>query len=156
VKELMKRIAILPMLALILITAACGGDSNLPEATGKAAVRAINAVKTAPDLAFRIEERTIGDIGYQNSSRLVEYDDLDYTFNFDVRYTGDDLPTRIASQYIDFVAGQEYTLILSGTLANPELGFWEIAQREFAADETVFQIRFSHNSEFLELTDLDY
>ncbi len=140
----------------MLITAACGGDSQLPEATGKASIRAINAIKTAPDVAFRIEERTILEVGYQKSSNLAEYDDLDYTFNFDVRYTGEDSPRRIASQYIDFVADQEYTLLLSGTLANPELTLWEIAQRDFAADETLFQLRFSHNSEFLGLTDLDF
>ena len=88
--------------------------------------------------------------------QTLPYDDLDYTFNFDVSYPGEDAPRRIASQFIDFVADQEYTLLLSGTVANPELTLWEIAQREFAVDETVFQIRFSHNSEFLQLTALDY
>ena len=152
----MKRIAILLTLALTLITAACGGDSKLPLATGKASIRAINAIKTAPDIAFLIEERVVADVGYRGSSNLTQYDDLDYTFNFDVSYAGEDAPRRIASQYIDFVADQEYTLLLSGTVANPTLTLWEIAQREFAAGETVFQIRFSHNSEFLELTNLDY
>ena len=152
----MKQTAILVTLALALITAACGGDSKLPTATGKASIRAINAIKTAPDVAFLIEERLIADVRYQGSSTVSEFDDLDYTFNFNVGYAGEDATRRIASQHIDFVAGQEYTLLLSGTLAIPQLTLWEMAKREFAAAETVFQIRFSHNSEFLELTDLDY
>ena len=155
-KELMKRIAILLTLALTLITAACGGDTKLPDATGKASIRAINAIKTAPSVAFRIEERLISEVSYQGSSNVSEYDDLDYTFSIDVGYAGENSLRRIASQYIDFVADQEYTLLLSGTLADPELTLWEIAQREFTADETVFQIRFSHNSEYLETTGLDY
>lgn len=152
----MKRIAILATLVLTLVITACGGDTALPDATGKGTIRAINAIKTAPDVAFRIEERLVADVAYRGSSNVSEYDDLDYTFNFDVSYAGDAEPRRIASQHIDFVADQEYTLLLSGTLANPELTLWEIAEREFAAGETVFQIRFSHNAEFYEMTDLDY
>ena len=152
----MKRSATLITLVLTLLVASCGGDSKFPIATGKASIRAINAIKTSPNVVFRIEERSIDDVAYQNSSALTEYDNLDYTFNFDVTFAGEASPRRIASQHIDFIDGQEYTLILSGSVANPALTLWEIDQREFSTDATVLQLRFAHTSEFLSATDLDF
>lgn len=154
-KALMKQTAVLLTLATVLFLGACGGESNLPVATGKATIRAINAIAASPDVAFLIEERNIGVVAYRTTSVAASYDDLDYTFNFDVFYAGDTALTRIASQHIDFVAKQEYTLLLTGTVASPSLTLWEWAKREFATGATVFQLRFAQTSNYF-ATPVDY
>lgn len=154
-KALMKQTAVLLTLATALFLGACGSESKLPVATGKASIRAINAIAASPDITFLIEERSIGAVTYRASSSVTSYDDLDYTFNFDVFFAGNTVLTRVASQHIDFVANQEYTLLLTGTLANPSLTLWEWAQREFATGATVFQLRFAQTSNYF-ATPVDY
>jgi len=136
-----------------LLLGACVNESSLPVATGKASVRAINAIEASPDIVFLIEERSLGQISYKDMSSLQQYDDLDYTFNFDIRYAGDSENTRIVSQPISFVADQDYTLLISGTLANAAITVWEGAQRTFDADVTVFQANFAHASNLLGTVD---
>lgn len=149
----MARFFILLACAGSLLLGACVSDSSLPVATGKASVRAINAIEASPDIVFLIEERSLSQISYKNMSSLQEYDDLDFTFNFDIRFTGDSDNTRIASQAISFVADQDYTLLVSGTLANASITVWEAAQRTFDADATVFQANFAHASSLLGTVD---
>ena len=151
----MKRTGLLLALTTGLLLGACGGGSQLPVATGKASITAINAIYGSPDMNFLIEERTIGQIRYQDSTALASYDDLDYTFSFEVFFAGDLVLTRIASQHIDFVADQHYTILASGTIAAPVLTVWDVAQRTFADTDTVFQARFSHTSNSLSATTID-
>jgi len=148
VKELMKRTAKLLTLATALFLGACGGDSKLPTASGKATITAINAIHGSPSINVLIEERSLGVAAYKSTTTSASYDDLDYTFNFDVFFAGDTALTRIASQHIDFVADQHYTILATGTLADTVLTVWETPKREFADTDTVFQARFSHTSDF--------
>ena len=149
VKQLMKQTALLPALAAAFILGACGDGTSLPTATGKADIRAINAIKTAPEVGFLIEERVLGSIDFRQISSLNEYDDLDYNFNFDVFFLGDATATRIATQHIDIVADMDYILLLSGTLSNATITVWETAKRTFDGTETVFEARFAHISDSL-------
>ena len=153
----MKRTSLLLALAtgLMLMLGACGGESQLPVATGKSSITAINAIYGSPDMNFLIEERAIGQIRYQDTTATASYDDLDYTFHFEVFFAGDLLLTRIASQHIDFVADQHYTILAGGTIAAPVLTVWDVAQRTFADTDTVFQTRFSHTSNALSATAID-
>ena len=143
---MIKRNGYLLALAALLVVSACGGDTKLPNPTGKANVRAINAIPGSPDITFLIEERVIGNIAYQSASSSNRYDDFSYTFNFEVLYQGDDEVTRFASQQIDFVADADYTMLLTGTIAAPTVTVFEGADRVFDAGATVFQTRFAHAS----------
>lgn len=147
--KLMKRTAITLTLTAAFLLGACGGDSKFPVATGKASIRAINAIQASSSVNFLIEERAIGNLNYRSASSVANYDDLDYTFNFDVFFAGDEQLTRIASQHIDVAADQEYTLLLSGTIANPAVTLWETTERVFDQGATVFQLRFAHTSNLL-------
>lgn len=149
----MARFPVLLACASAFLLGACVGDSALPTATGKSGIRAINAIKASPDIDFRIQELTIGTIVYKRMSVMQQFDDLIFTLNFDVHFTGDSENTRIASREIDFVAEQDYTLLISGTVANPTLTLWEATQRTFAAEATVFQVTFAHASNLLGLVD---
>lgn len=149
----MKRTVVLLTLASALILGACGGDSKFPEATGKGSIRAINAIKTSPAITFLIEERPIGTVDFRQISSLNEYDDLDYNFNFDTFFLGDESLTRVATQFIDVVADMDYILLLSGTLTAPSVIVWEAAERTFDGTETVFEARFAHTSDSLGSTD---
>ncbi len=142
----MKQTVLLMTLAATALLVACTGESNLPVATGKANVRAINAIITSPNISFKIEERGISDVAYMGVSAQGRYDDLDYTFNFDVFFAGDTTNTRIASLHIDFIADQDYTLLISGTLTSPVITLWESTDRTFVQGDTVFQARFAHTS----------
>ena len=151
----MKRTGLLLALTTGLLLGACGGGSQFPVATGKASITAINAIQGSPEMNFLIEERPIGQIRYQDTTALASYDDLDYTFSFEVFFAGDLKLTRIASQHIDFVADKHYTILAGGTIAAPVLTVWDVAQRTFADTDTVFQARFSHASNSLSATTID-
>ncbi len=151
----MKRTGLLLALATGLLLGACGGGSQLPVATGKASITAINAIYGSPEMNFLIEERAIGRVRYQDTTARASYDDLDYTFSFEVLFAGDFTLTRIASQHIDFVADQHYTILASGTIAAPVLTVWDVPQPSFADTDTVFQTRFSHTSNTLSATTID-
>ena len=138
----MKRVLGIAALFGAALLTGCGGDSTLPEATGKGRIRAINAIETAPNIDFLIEERLVGSAAFKDSTNASEFDDLDYTFNFEVL-----LPTgreRVASQFLDVVADRDYTFVISGSLDSPTITLDETDIREFAASDTVFEMRFAH------------
>jgi hypothetical protein len=150
----MQRVLVPIIVFIALLTAACGGDPSLPEATGKGSIRAINAIPMSPEVSFLIEERRISSVIYQGATSRVSYDDLNYTFNFEVLYAGETSLRRIASRNIDVVADRDYVFLLGGSLANPTITLWEDEERSFAEADTVFAARFAHAS--ATLGDLDY
>jgi len=146
VKELMKRFATLITLTAALLLSACGGESNLPVATGKASMRGINGIKTAPDVGFLIEERTLGTAGYRQTTPSSNFDDLSYNFNFDIFFPGDLQATRVASVFQDIIKDTDYIFVLTGTIDDPAILVWETPEREFTETETVFEVRFAHTA----------
>ena len=151
----MKRILLLLALATGTLLGACTGDSKFPVATGKASVSAINAIHASSIVNFLIEERPLNQINYKEATSSESFDDLDFTFSFDVFFAGDAQPTRIASEHIDFIADQHYTILASGTVAAPTLTVWEWPEREFADTDTVFQARFAHTADSLSAIAVD-
>ncbi len=145
----MRRVFLLLAGLTAFALAACTADSSFPTATGKGSVRAINAIKTSPDIGFRIEERFLASVTYKNSTRVERYDDLDYTFNFEVLFPGNSTTTRVASQSLQVVANKDYVFLVSGALANPTITLWEGDERSFDGTEAVFEARFGHASESL-------
>lgn len=123
---------------------ACTGESSLPVATGEGSVRAINAIKTSPAINFLIEERTIASVEYKGATSTASYDDLDYTFNFEVRLAGDTTSTRVASQYLDVVRDTDYTFVVTGDIAAPTITLWETPLPEVDSTTTTFQARFAN------------
>lgn len=130
----------------ILVLAACGNESDLPSPSGEASIRAINAIPTSGEISFLIEERSIGTAGYQDITASTQWDDLEYTFNFDVFYAGESSLRRIASQFLDVVADRDYTFVMTGSLANPTITLLEDDVRLFEAEDTVFAAKFAHTS----------
>ncbi len=133
---------------------ACSKDSSLPLATGKGSIRAINAISTSPDFSILIEERGIGTAAYKAMSLPVDYDDLDYDFNFEILMPGGTAPTRVATRHLDVVKDMGYTFIITGAISNPTILLWETAQREFLATDTVFEAQFGHTSPSLAAIDI--
>ena len=146
----MTRISRVLLAAIVAITiGACGSESQFPVATGEGTIRMINAVPTSPDIVFRIEERRIDTVAYRNNSAPQQWDDLEYTFNFEyTRLLAVD-PTRVASQLLDVVRDTEYTLVLRGSLETPTVNIWEIAERSFTDADTVFEMRLGHAADVL-------
>lgn len=142
----MQRFLVPIILFITLLSAACGGDPNLPVATGKGSIRAINAIPMSPDVSFLIEERRLSALVYQGASQLAPYDDLNYTFNFEVLYAGETSARRLASRNIDIMAGREYVFLLGGSLSSPTITVWEDDERSFAEADTVFAAKFAHAS----------
>lgn len=130
----------------LALFAACDTGSSLPEATGKGTVRTINAIETAPDIGFFIEQRLIGNVAYKGVSGFSEWDDLEYTFNFEVTFAGNSANTRIASRSVKVNADQDYTFLLTGTVAAPTLSVFETAIPQFTSGGTSLQIRFAHTA----------
>ena len=140
----MKRYFILAVCAAAVLQSACSGESAFPEATGDSNVRAINTIPTAPAFSFLIEERFIGNVEFATASITNAYDDLDYTFNFEVALAGNTTRTRVASQFLDVVRDKDYTFVISGNIATPTIALWESDRRTWEGDETVFEVRFAH------------
>ena len=135
-------------IGLLAVTAffisACNPQPDLPEPGGKASVRAINAIPASPGVNFSIEERVLSTIAYKGTSTTSRYDDFEYTFNFDVLFFGESAARRVASRSIDFQAGKDYTLLMSGALESPTITLWEGDERTFDEADTVFEAKFAH------------
>jgi len=155
VKYTMNLKLVLLAVASLIIIAACGSGSGLPDPTGKANFRAINAIERSPAVSFKIEEFSLGNIEFQDASTTSSYDDFDYMLNFDVVFAGDATETRIISQFIDTQADQDYTLLLSGTIAAPTITVWETPVRTFDTGATVFEARFAHAASAAATLDYD-
>ena len=136
----------LPLTLVALIALSACSESSRPVATGKGSVRGVHGIVGVPEVTFLIEERGIGGIRYKQATSVIDYDDLEYTFNFDSLPFSDQASRRLASQFIDFQVDTEYTLVLTGTFANPSIILWEAPERDFDGTETVFEIDFAHLS----------
>lgn len=149
----MKRIFVFLTCAGALFLASCTGDSQLPDPTGKGTIRAINAIPDSPQIAFKIEERTLNGIGYKQSSSPATYDDFAYNFNFDIFVPGETDPRRIATAMLKIDPNREYVLALTGSVDSPTITTWATDLRQWGGTETVFEARFAHLS--VSLGDID-
>ena len=137
---------LLVLVATLTVVAAVSGcaESTREAATGKGSIRGVNAIVTAPQVNFLIEERVLGNVDFKGNSGFNSFDDLSYNFNFDLLRPGIIEPDRLTTQFIDVIADSEYTVVLTGTIANPSSFFWEDPIREWSGTETVFEIVFAH------------
>lgn len=150
----MKRLVIACIAAAAI--SACAGESNFPTATGKGSVMALNAIPTSPEIGFLIEERTAGAANFKANTAPRDWDDLDYTFHFEVVIPPQPGTTRIASQFLNVVADMEYTFLVWGALAAPTITIWEKPIRTFDGTATVFEMRVGHAAEVLGTVDAYY
>ena len=150
----MKRYLTVPACIAALAIAACGGESQLPEATGKGTVQAINAISSSPTVAFLIEERNAASIEYKNGSGVLDYDDLDYTFNFETILDSSTGISRIASQPLDVIKDTLYTMVLGGDLSNPTVTLWERPKPDFPEGATNFEVQVGHVGQNLNAVDV--
>ena len=142
----MKRYLLAALCVGAMALAGCAKDSDLPEPTGEGTIRAINAIPASPNIGFLIEERLVAPVSYKSASQSTTWDDLDYTFNFEVLFAGETEPTRVASQFLDVIADTDYTFLVSGALDAPDITLWESTVREWIGDETAFELRVANTS----------
>ncbi len=144
--------------AIVIAAALIAGcaETSRPTATGKGKVRGINSIVTSPELIFLTEERPMGNINYRGVAGFTEWDNLTYNFNFDVIRPNAAEAERLATQVIDVLADVEHTTVLTGTIANPSLLYWETEAREWDGSETVFEVDFFHASPLLGQVDVYY
>ena len=142
----MNRYVVLAICMAAVSLAGCGKDSSLPTASGKAGIRAINAIPGSPAIAMLIEESFTGEANYKSTTGTVRFDDLEYTFNFEVTLAGDTIPTRVESQLLDVVKDTDYTFLISGAIATPTITLWESDEPEWDGSETTFEARFANTS----------
>lgn len=132
-------------LAFTLLTSAACTDTQFPEATGDGLVRGINGIVNADDTIFSIEEQELAQLGYKDVSNIQEYDNLTYTFNFDLPII--DAPDRrIAQRFLDLVEDIEYTFVLAGTVDNAQVVLWERPEPQWDGTETTFDVGAGHVS----------
>jgi hypothetical protein len=142
--SMIRRLLVLVATLTIVATVSGCAESTREQATGDGDIRGINAIVTAPVVSFQIEERVLGAVDFKGNSGFREFDDLHYNFNFDLLRPGILEPDRLTTQPIDVLADNEYTVVLTGTIANPSSFFWEDPIREWSGTETVFEIVFAH------------
>lgn len=140
-----------PFLALAtfsLLAVGCA-ESQRPEATGKANIRGLHAIVDAPEVVFRIEERSLGSINYKGATSVAPFDDLSYQFNFDAALPGDTEQTRIASRSLTVVPDMDYLFVLTGTFTDAEALLWESEARQWEGSEEVTEVAAGHLSTVL-------
>lgn len=142
----MRRVLYLVAFAAMLAIGGCAKESTRPVATGKASIRAINSIPGSPPIQFLIEARSLGSVDYKATSATADYDDLSYTFNFDVRLAGDTATTRVASYPLDVVADMDYTFLIGGALDSPTITLWQEPAKTFAGDENYMSLRIGHTA----------
>jgi hypothetical protein len=150
----MKHYLLLAICMAAVSLGGCAKESGFPEATGKGSVRAINAIPTSPTFAFLIQERGIGNVTYKSASSPSSFDDLEYTFNFETVLAGNQTQTRVASQFLDVEADKDYTFVISGAIASPDITLWQGDVREWADTDTVFDSQFGHTAASLGAIDV--
>ena len=113
----MKRTFLLFACASTLLLAACTGDSQLPNPTGKGWIRAINAIPGSPEIGFLIEELPLGGMVYKASAAPDKpYDDISYDFNFEILNPGDQAFTRVATQTLKVEADRDHIFVVDKCL----------------------------------------
>ena len=144
------------LIVAALAAAMLGGcaETSLPEATGKGTINMINAMPASPSVAFLIEERILGGVAYKVAHGAQSFDDLTYNFNFEYIVPGDTAPIRTATAFLDVVADNEYTFVLTGSVTAPDVTLWERPQRDWSGTETVFEAAIAHLSPALGNVDL--
>lgn len=145
----MKRKIYLLACLTALFATACTSESALPDPTGKGSVRAINAIPGSPSINFRIEERTLANLAYQESSAPAQYDDFEYVFNFNVDVPGESVPQRIATVPFKVEADRDHAFVLTGDIQDPTVTTWTADLRDWQESDTVFEVRFAHLGESL-------
>ncbi len=142
--SMIRRLLVLVATLTVVATVSGCAESTREQATGEGNIRGINAIVTAPLVSFLIEERVLGNVDFKGNSGFSVFDDLHYNFNFDLLRPGILEADRLTTQLIDVIADTEYTVVLTGTIANPSSFFWEDPIREWSGTETVFEIVFAH------------
>jgi hypothetical protein len=134
------------LFALVCAGLLAGGctETQRESATGKASIRGIHAMSTAPNVNFLIEERSIGTLSYRGISAAQAFDDLSYNFNFDVAFPGETTVRRLDSVAIDVMPETEYAFALTGTVESPSIVVWETPERAWEGSETVFEASAGH------------
>jgi hypothetical protein len=139
----MQRIYATVLLLLASIVLAGCGETAFEQATGKSQIRGINGLVETADVIFLIEETPISELSYKTATSQREYDNLSYTFSFDLPFPSS---RRLASRTIDAIEDIEYTFIVAGPAANPEMILWERPAPDWTGTETVFDIGAGHVS----------
>jgi hypothetical protein len=138
--------------ALVLVGCSTSNDGDT--ATGKGSIQALHAIPDIGTVSFLIEETLLSTLTYREASGITEYDDLEYTFRFDILLPDDTEATAIQSTTFKVDAETEYTFVLAGSLTDPELVVWEQFGRDWV-DElatatendttvTVMEVSFGH------------
>ena len=150
------KFANLALITLTLALVACSGGSQFPEPTGKGTFRAINAISTSPNINFRLEEVTgqrILPMTYRAMTGPTRFDDFEYNFNFEVRFAGELLDTRVATVTRKIDANMDYTFVATGSVESPTILTWIGDERVFEPDETVAEVKLAHLAESVATVD---
>jgi hypothetical protein len=140
----MKRTLLLIACLGALTVAACTSDSSLPTPSGKGSIRALNAILASPDIGFLIEERSLGLLGYNQSTTQTRFDDFEYNFNFEVFLPGSLDRDRVATFAHKLEADRNDIFVLTGNPLSPTISVWSTPAREWTETDTVLEIRFAH------------
>lgn len=120
-------------IALCFALSGCS-ESNNVVVTGKGSIRAIHAIPDLGTVSFLIEETLLGTLNYKDSSGTSDFDDLEYTFNFDTLLPGDSESTRFLTHTLQVDTDQQYTFVITGSLANPVLTVWQEFGRDWQTE----------------------
>ena len=145
-------------IVLLILSCALAGcaETQRQDATGKGSIRGYNALADSFNVNFLIEERSLGVLEYKDGSPVAPFDDLTYSFNFDIAFAGEGGTQRIASVTQTIVKDTDYVFVLAGTVATPEILVWEQPTREWGETETVFEMAFAHLGPTLGPVDVYY
>jgi hypothetical protein len=141
--------ALAAMLALAAL-AACDQTAELAPDAG--VLRAVHAIPELDALSFTLDDDLLGDFNYGEIRGINRPGDSRHDVLIDVKLPDPDEPTRrLETLAIRTAVDLEQTLVLTGTLAAPEVITWEQPARDWAAEQsdgeiTVLEVSFGHGA----------
>lgn len=109
------------------------------EVDGSGNIRAVHAISDLSQVAFLIEGVVVAQASFQSITPYSNYDSLQYDFNFDFNSGLTNQVERLATTSVTLVPDTNYTFVLTGTGAAPELITITQPLRTFDTGTTVLE-----------------
>lgn len=131
------------LLTLFFLSACGSEDGFTSEAPPAGLLRALNAIPDSPGLIVDFENQSIGFINFGESTAFVQVLP-EVTRTLRISFIENQLRTPLIARDVRIPVDNLLTVVISGTMADPQLVFINDTPTEFTEDATALELRFVH------------
>ncbi len=146
IRNLYKTCTRLLLGALLVVVSGCGSDPGFtPEPAPAGLLRIVNAIPDSPGFAVDYKNQRIGFVNFNNSTGFVQVLP-DVSRDLIVSFAENRTLVELVSAQIEIGVDHLYTVIITGTMASPQLLLIDEVPPEFESGGTVSEVRIVHSS----------